>query len=73
MMEEFKIGESVLHIKTGRVYKIIGTPTHSMRLEHCNEPFYIYQDKDGIGTMWCRQKSEMEDGRFKKHPLDVPK
>ena len=58
----FKTGDKVKHLKTGGEYEILSCPEKNKRLEHCNEPFYIYVGKNSI--TWSRRVSEMEDGRF---------
>ncbi len=56
----------VIHVKTGGRYEIVDTPNTYIRLEHCNEPFYVYRPIGLEMIQWLRCKSEMEDGRFIK-------
>jgi hypothetical protein len=56
----------VVHVKTDKRYQIIAVPFDFLRIESCNEPYYVYRnpkEKDP-STQWVRPKSEMEDGRF---------
>lgn len=63
----FKVGDTVIHKKTGGEYVVLSTPTHRERLEYCDETFYRYIRADVADTtVWLRRTSEMEDGRFEK-------
>ena len=60
----------VVHVKTGKVYKIGMVPEENYRLEACDEPFYAYYAETlpvSDRVYWFRRRSEMEDGRFKAH------
>jgi hypothetical protein len=64
---KFEVGQIVKHVKTGGIYHIIGTPKDNYRLEHNNQPAYLYQSIEGdiyANPIWVRSQSEMEDGRF---------
>lgn len=66
---KFPLGSFVRHLKTGRLYKILGTPD-KCRIEKDWVPAYRY----GVATITCpadmeypeviRPQIEMEDGRF---------
>lgn len=69
-MSEFNVFEKVIHVKTGNVYMITGTPD-MLRIEADNEPAYSYkkQGSNGVNqTIWIRSQKEMEDGRFVLEP-----
>lgn len=57
---KFRLQAQVKHVKSGKVYRVIGIPTR-IRLEHNNEPAYMYTDGNEI---WVRSMREFEDGRF---------
>lgn len=64
---KFEVGQIVKHVKTGVIYHIIGTPKDNYRLEHNNQPAYLYQSIEGdiyANPIWVRSQLEMEDGRF---------
>ncbi len=61
----FELGDFVKHLKTGRVYIIVGLPDENDILEYCNLPFYKYNEIDSP-KMWNRAQTVMEDGRFVK-------
>lgn len=63
----FKIGQKIIHVKTGNVYTVTKLPDERCRLEYCNESYYEYASDHGGFVFWIRCKSEMEDGRFIKH------
>ena len=56
----FQERDTVLHLKYGHKYGIIGTPRR-YRIEATNTPAYAYTDG---GEVWIRPQEEMEDGRF---------
>lgn len=63
---KFEVGNIVKHVKSGGIYRIIGSPDQ-YRLESTNEPAYAYQSTHGElynNPIWVRSKTEMEDGRF---------
>lgn len=61
------IGSIWRHIKTGHVYAITGT----CRLEHSNEPAYLYcRPEDGV--TWARNMDQFLDGRFERLDEDHP-
>lgn len=64
MPTKFSKGETVRHVKTNGVYKILEVPDETKKLEHCNEPYYRYAGMVDDCVAWVRCKSEMEDGRF---------
>lgn len=53
-------GTICLHKKSEQFYTVIG----SCRLEHNNEPAFLYIDQQG--TIWARSKDEFLDGRFEE-------
>ena len=57
---DFFIGDIVLHVKSGKEYKIVSFPRHSETLE----PMVCYVDNDG--NSWVRPGFMFFDGRFKK-------
>ena len=61
-------GDIITHVKTGKGYVILREPNKFLRLEHCNEPFYVYRSygEHTVQVLWYRCQSEMEDGRFVK-------
>ena len=63
----FRVGDEVLHTKSGGVYRIVLTPAR-LCVERTREPAYIYElatkSPDVICYLWVRPKTEMEDGRF---------
>ena len=63
-MSKFKLGEVVLHKKTGNKYKILS----EVLIEEGQVPSYLYfpvnNDGSGGDQFWVRPKEEMEDGRF---------
>ena len=61
-MSMFRMNQKVRHIKTGNVYKIVGTP-ETVRIEHLATPAYAYVPEDWK-LIWIRPQTEMEDGRF---------
>lgn len=67
-MNKFYRTQSVKHVKSGRQYCITQIPQEHLRLEYCNEPFYVYRsidlEDDKGHVLWHRPVSEMEDGRF---------
>ena len=65
MPPKFPLKARVLHIKTGRIYEIVGSP-EEFRLEAHNAPAYAYKGDDGL--VWVRNQAEMEDGRFAEIP-----
>jgi len=70
MDKMFAIADDVVHLRSGGVYVIIGTPD-VYRVESTNEPAYAYLAKDG--TVWVRPQTEMEDGRFELIPPKLAK
>jgi hypothetical protein len=58
---KFKLGEPVLHVKSGHEYVIVELP-HNNYLEASNKPCYGYIGVERI--VWHRCQEEMEDGRF---------
>jgi len=69
MNNKLKVGDKVLHKKTGRVYIILEEPQPHLLLEADAQPFYKYTKVDPDSrahdlVIWVRCKSEMEDGRF---------
>lgn len=66
MSHKFEVNNIVKHVKTGGLYRIVGTPD-VYRLEADNTPAYAYISIEGDlhnNPIWVRGKSEMEDGRF---------
>lgn len=63
----FKRFATVIHVKSGKVYSIKGTPAEGYRLESNNQPAYCYQAAGG-NEIWVRAASEFEDGRFQPYP-----
>ena len=59
---KFKEGQEVVHVKTGKVYRVLYTPRMA-KLEQSGAPCYVYRNVDQ-NEVWCRSQSEMEDGRF---------
>lgn len=59
-------GQELTHVKTGRQYTVIAAPSPALRLEYCDEPFYVYRSYGEVTdhVVWHRCQSEMEDGRF---------
>ena len=50
---KFEVGQIVKHVKTGGIYHIIGAPKDNYRLEHNNQPAYLYQRwKMGDSFYW---------------------
>ncbi len=59
---KFRVGDIVRH-KNRHEYLVIEVPDRWIKLEHCNEPFYLYEAIH-LGTIWARCQSEFDDGRF---------
>lgn len=65
---KFKVGTTVLHLKSNHKYQIGGIAY----LESTVEPAYIYKNIDAFKAdskliddiSWIRSMTEMEDGRF---------
>jgi hypothetical protein len=55
----FEPGETVQHVKTGGLYKIICVAKIEVTLEDA----YVYQALRNM-TFWIRPQAEMLDGRF---------
>lgn len=71
----FQVQQTVMHVKSRTVYKIIGTPKEGYVIEGTQQPAYLYQsDCDPLFrcTIWIRPQSEMEDGRFHLATQPVP-
>ena len=66
---EFRVGEVLVHRKTGRRYRVL-IAADLCRLESSGEPAYAYRLDDapasGDFTVWVRRADEMEDGRFER-------
>ena len=63
-MNDLKVNDLVLHIKTGNIYIYLGDAL----LESTKEPYARYQRcvSHGDRPVWIRPKSEFIDGRFVK-------
>ncbi len=59
----FNKDDRIIHCKTKGRYEVLMTPDHNLRLERTCELAYLYKNIES-GEMWCRDKSEMVDGRF---------
>ncbi len=59
---KFRMNQMVRHIKTGRIYQIVGTPSR-YRIEATGEPAYAYTSGP-TADIWVRPQTKMEDGRF---------
>lgn len=64
MESDLAIGDIVIHIKSGKEYKITAFPKHSESLE----PMVCYTDKKG--NSWVRPAWMFFDGRFRKMELN---
>lgn len=62
-MNNFKVGDTVKHLRSGKYYKIIAVPDHKHFLEATGNGFYVYQEAPDK-TFWYRDGNEMQDGRF---------
>jgi hypothetical protein len=61
---KFVIGQRVMHVATGTVYRIVDVPPR-LRIEKTGEAAYSYTLAHGDPiTLWVSPMSEMEDGRF---------
>ena len=63
----FAMGDTLLHVKTGKHCCILTVPNEIDTLEYCNLPFYSYKEILGSPKIWYRAQTNMEDGRFIKH------
>lgn len=65
-MSLFKVGDNVLHIKSGHEYVIEMTPEDNVVIEASAKRAYMYRRRDEhAGQLYVRPECEMEDGRFK--------
>ena len=61
MTEHKMIGTAWRHLKTDRVYTIVGV----CRIEGNNEPAFLYELEPGE-IVWARPMDEFLDGRFER-------
>lgn len=61
MADHSLIGTTWLHVKSQRLYMIVGT----CRLEATNTPAFLYRNDDD-GIVWARDMDEFLDGRFER-------
>lgn len=67
-MSKFKLGQNVMHVKSGAVYRVTQEPDTFHRLESTEEKYYRYKLVEGVlNVSWIRGQSEMEDGRFEPY------
>jgi len=59
--QQFRTGDTVVHLKSKGVYEIIAIAVH----EKTEEPLVIYQHESN-GRIWARSQAEFNDGRFVK-------
>ena len=62
----YNIGDTVRHIRTGRVYVIVLVAKSVVDLSD----HYIYRSLGSPNELpWVRSASQMEDGRFEMHAV----
>lgn len=62
----YNIGDTVRHIRTGRVYVIVLVAKSVTDLS----PHYVYRSLGNPAeTPWVRSAAQMEDGRFELHAV----